>query len=164
MKILIKTAIVSAVLLGSSLTQAANTTASIPIGVEVPRSCTLSNVSSSVVVPEDGSEAIGRFTMICNVNAYNFYVTTDSLEAGNLSLKSENGVKLPVQINQTYMYNSIPYGNFLLTASVRQWNANNILPIGAPIDAILKFKLTNPTTPTTPAGIYTDTFRVNVNY
>jgi bifunctional ADP-heptose synthase (sugar kinase/adenylyltransferase) len=164
MKILIKTAIVSAVLFGSGFTQAATTTASIPMGVEVPRSCTLSNVSSSIVVPEDGSEATGRFTMNCNVDVYNFYITTDSLEAGNLSLQSTNGVKLPLQINQTYMFNSVAYGNILLSASNRQWSANGILPIGAPIDAILKFKLMNPTTATTPAGVYTDTFRVNVNY
>ena len=164
MKIFIKSAAILAALWGSGLTQAANTTASIPMGLDVPRSCTLSNVSSSVVVPEDGSDATANFTMICNVNAYNFYVTTDSFEAGNLSLQSANGVKLPVQINQTYMYNSVPYGNLLLTASTRQWNANGILPIGAPVDAILKFKLTNPTTATTPAGVYTDTFRVNVNY
>lgn len=164
MKILLKSAAVTALLLGSSLTQAATTTASIPMGVDVPRSCTLSSVSSGVIVPEDGTEATGGFTIICNVDTYSFYVTTDSLETGNMHLKDVNGHKLPFRINQSYLYNSVSYGNFDLDASSKQWFANGILPVGAPVNAVLKFKLTAPTTATTPAGVYTDTFRVNVTY
>ncbi|WP_139841275.1 hypothetical protein [Acinetobacter sp. ANC 3813] len=146
------------------MAQADTTSASIPMGVDVPRSCTLSNVSSSVVVPEDGSQATGNFTMSCNIDAYSFVVTTDSLDSGNLSLKNADGIKLPIQIIQTYMFNSVAYGNYELNSGSRDWWTGGILPIGAPIDAILKFKLRNPTTATTPAGVYTDTFRVSVTY
>ena len=44
MKIFIQSAVILAVLLGSGLSQAATTTASIPMGVDVPKSCTFSNV------------------------------------------------------------------------------------------------------------------------
>ncbi|MDM1765448.1 hypothetical protein, partial [Acinetobacter sp. 226-1] len=154
----------TALLLGSGLTQAATTTSSIPMGVDVPRSCTLSNVSAGVIVPEDGTEATGGFTIICNIDTYTFYVTTDSLEAGNMHLKDGNGHQLPFKINQSYLYNSVSYGNYDLDSSTRNWYANGILPIGAPVNAVLKFKLQAPTTATTPAGVYTDTFRVNVTY
>lgn len=63
-----KTAVFTAVLLGSGLTQAANTTASIPMGVEVPKSCSFSDVSTGIVLPEDGSEAQGSFTLSCNID------------------------------------------------------------------------------------------------
>lgn len=63
MKILIKTAIVSAVLLGSGFTQAATTAANMLMGVDVPKSCTFSDVSSGLALPENGSEVQGTFTL-----------------------------------------------------------------------------------------------------
>ena len=57
MKIFIQSAVILAVLLGSGLSQAATTTASIPMGVDVPKSCTFSNVSAGIIVPEDGTKA-----------------------------------------------------------------------------------------------------------
>ena len=158
MKILIKTAIVSAVLLGSSLTQAANTTASIPIGVEVPRSCTLSNVSSSVVVPEDGSEAIGDFKMSCNTGYSIIFNTDSSVATGTgIYVKNIQGNRIPT------------------TTSVTLWGFTNVIThswtyidggpnyIG-PQSGNFKVKLNNPTTATTEAGVYTDTLNMNVSY
>ena len=164
MKIFIQSTLMLSAVLVNSIVQADTTSASIPMGLDVPRSCTLSNVSSSVVVPEDGSQATANFTMSCNIDSYSFVATTDSLDSGNLSLKNADGVKLPIQIIQTYMFDSVAYGNFELDNGSRNWLTSSILPIGAPIDGILKFKLRNPTTATTPAGVYTDTFRVTVSY
>ncbi len=59
MKIFVQSAAFLAVLLGSGLSQAATTTASIPMGVEVPKSCTFSNVSTGIVVPEGTVHEIG---------------------------------------------------------------------------------------------------------
>lgn len=164
MKIFIKYAAILAALLGSGLTQAANTIASIPMDLEVPRSCALSNLSSSVVVPEDGSEATGSFTMVCNIPYFTFRITTDSLDQGTLQLRSPNGNALPMNIRVNYSVGGTIFNNETnLGSSTRDWFTNHGT-VGTPIGAILKFKLTNPTTATTPAGVYTDTFRVNVNY
>ena len=113
MKIFVQSAAFLAVLLGSGLSQAATTTASIPMGVEVPKSCTFSNVSTGIVVPEDGSEAVGNFTYSCNMD----YGFTSSISLDSID---QNGY--------------------------------------------VKIKLRNPVTAITPAGVYSDTFRITLTY
>ncbi|MGE8540213.1 MAG: hypothetical protein ACN6NX_02850, partial [Acinetobacter sp.] len=164
MKTLIKSVAILATLLGSGLVQADTTTASIPMGVDIPKSCTISNLSSSVVVPEDGTDTTGGFTMICNIPDFTVRITTDSLESGNLQLKNPNGVGLPMNIRVNYSVGGTISNNVTnLGSSTRDWYTRHGT-VGTPVGAILNFNLSNPTTATTPAGVYTDTFRVNVNY
>ncbi|MDM1247300.1 hypothetical protein HX005_07850 [Acinetobacter sp. R933-2] len=155
MKILLKSAAVTALLLGSGLTQAATTTSSIPMGVDVPKSCTFSNVSAGIILPEDGSEAQGAFSLLCNTGSFSTVFSMDSKAAhGQFQVTNPNGVGLPIEgavsiFNYDYrLDDSIVYGGF----------------IGQVLDYIVKAKLKSPTTATTPAGVYTDTFRVNVTY
>ncbi|MDM1247303.1 hypothetical protein HX005_07865 [Acinetobacter sp. R933-2] len=160
MKILLKSAAVTALLLGSGLTQAATTTSSIPMGVDVPRSCTLSNVSAGIILPEDGSEAQGAFTLTCNIDGgFNATYSFDSKSnSSKPRVVNANGVGL-----ETSGFVEVDGWNLSLDSGsqtlyfLATW-------LGRPATAIVKAKLKSPTTATTPAGVYTDTFRVNVMY
>ncbi|NNH40068.1 Csu type fimbrial protein [Acinetobacter terrae] len=164
MKIFIKSAAILAALLGSGLTQAANTTASIPMGVEVPKSCSFSDVSSGLVLSEDGSEVQGTYTFKCNIDGgFTAFYSLDSLNnSGNSSVRNTNGKTLPTSVHlwapNTVLNHTL---NGQLNNIPHSFNFNWL---NVPIQTFIKVQLVNPTTATTPAGIYTDTFRVNVNY
>ncbi|WP_445344583.1 hypothetical protein [Acinetobacter bohemicus] len=158
MKIFIQSAVILAVLLGSGLCQAATTTASIPMGVDVPKSCTFSNVSAGITVFEDGSEAIGDFKMSCNTGYSIIFNTDSSVATGTGSyVKNIQGNRIPT------------------TTSVTLWGFTNVIThswtyidggpnyIG-PQSGNFKVKLNNPTTAITEAGVYTDTLNMNVSY
>lgn len=163
MKILIKTAIVSAVLLGSGFTQAATTAANMLMGVDVPKSCTFSDVSSGLALPENGSEVQGTFTLTCNMDGgFNLSTFLDSVDnTGHPTVVNSDGASLPITVTLTSnVYGSRSLDNassgpFIWFLST--WLNKNI-------QSTIKAKLVTPTTATTPAGVYTDTFRVNVNY
>ncbi|MGE8557775.1 MULTISPECIES: hypothetical protein [unclassified Acinetobacter] len=159
MNIFIKSAAILTVLLGSGLTQAANNTASIPMGVEVPKSCSFSNVSAGIVLPEDGSEAQGSFNHTCNIDGgFNVTYSLDSRSIGSPKVKNIDGISLPItaRIKSECCDLSLDNGsqtiNFYYSFLSR------------PVLGVVTAKLITPTTATTPAGVYTDTFRVNVNY
>ena len=164
MKILIQSAATLAVLLGSGLVQADTATASIPMGLDVPKSCSFSNVSTGIIIPEDGSEAQGTYTLKCNIDGgFNAYYSLDSLNnSGNSSVQNNNGLTLPTSVH-LWAPNTVL--NHTLNSQI-----NNVAHrflfnwLNVPIQTFIKVQLVNPTTATTPAGVYTDTFRVNVNY
>ena len=159
MKTLIKSAAILAALLGSGLTQADTISASIPMGLDVPKSCSFSNVSTGIVLPEDGSEAQGSFNHTCNIDG-GFTVTysLDSRSNGSPKVKNIDGISLPITARikseccDLSLDNGSPgiyfYYSFL----------------NKPVLGVVTAKLVNPTTATTPAGVYTDTFRVSINY
>lgn len=158
MKTFTKFAVFVAMLVGSGLTQAATTTASIPMGVEVPKSCTFSNVSAGIIVPEDGTKARGSFTLMCNTGSFSVQYTANSRENASAFLTSTNGKKLKTVMNLSYVdfipavpFNgdfSMGYGNFY----------------GIPINGFFEVGLQSPITATTEAGVYTDTLNMNVTY
>ncbi|MFH7766138.1 hypothetical protein [Acinetobacter sp. BSP-28] len=145
------------------MTQAATTTASIPMGVEVPKSCSFSNVSSGLVLPEDGSEVQGSFTFSCNMDGgFDLSTFLDSVNnTGHATVVNSEGIHLPITATLTgngygsRSLNNASSAPFVLYVS--GWLNSNI-------QSTIKAKLVTPTTATTPAGVYTDTFRVNVNY
>ncbi|MDM1249420.1 hypothetical protein HX005_18840 [Acinetobacter sp. R933-2] len=161
MKIQFKSVVLTAaLLLGSSLTQAATTTSSIPMGIEIPKSCTFTNVSAGIILPEDGSEGLGKFTLTCNMDGG----FTTSFRFESLSNSSTGQV-----VNAD--------GIGLETSGVVDAGVHRNLPInGQPmvtyitgylnrsIDHIVKVKLKSPITATTPSGVYTDTFYADVTY
>lgn len=164
MKIFIKSAAVLTVLLGSGLTQAANTTASIPMGVEVPKSCSFSNVSSGIILPEDGSEVQGSYILMCNIDGgFQAHYSLDSLNnSSNSSVHNTNGTALPISVH-LWAPNTVL--NHTLNSQLNNLpHSFNFGWLNKPIQTFIKVQLVNPTTATTPAGVYTDTFRVNVNY
>ena len=157
MKILIKTAVFTAVLLGSGLTQAATTTASIPMGVEVPKSCTFSNVSTGIVVPEDGTKATGAFTLMCNTGSFWVEYTANSSANGSTYLTSANGTKLKTNMNVApIMGYTVPFNGFYQHGFIGFY--------GIPVNAFFEVGLQSPITATTEAGVYTDTLNMNVTY
>ena len=157
MKIFIQSAVILAVLLGSGLSQAATTTASIPMGVDVPKSCTFSNVSAGIIVPEDGTKATGAFTLMCNTGSFSVEYTANSHVNGSTSLTSATGTKLKTNINLSPIsgyeesfngFSRHGYGNFY----------------GIPVNGFFEVALQNPITAITEAGVYKDTLNMNVSY
>lgn len=159
MKIFIQSTVFLVVLLGSGLSQAATTTASIPMGVDVPKSCTFSNVSAGIVVPEDGSEAVGNFTYSCNMDyGFSSSISLDSItQDGHASLKSPIGQQLPISVQASNL------SNYPDLNKAEVWNAGGGF-LNYIINGYVKIKLRNPVTATTPAGVYSDTFRITLNY
>ena len=160
MKIFIKSAAILTVLLGSGLSQAANTTASIPMGVEVPKSCSFSDVSSGLVLPEDGSEVQGSFTFSCNMNggfSATYFLDSSSSNTGS-SVTNTDRVNLPIM-------GRIKVEGFNLSLDSNPQTVNYLNGwLNRSTTGVVSAQLVNPITATTPAGVYTDTFRVNVNY
>ncbi|RFC81197.1 hypothetical protein [Acinetobacter sichuanensis] len=130
------------------------------MGVDVPRSCTLSNVSAGIILPEDGSEAQGAFTLTCNIDGgFTATYSFDSTSSYSSSrVVNANGVGLETS-------GSIQVAGWNLSLDTGSNGLHFIQTwLNNPIPAIVKAKLKSPTTATTPAGVYTDTFRVNVTY
>ncbi|MGE8557776.1 MULTISPECIES: hypothetical protein [unclassified Acinetobacter] len=158
MKTFTKFAVFAAMLVGSGLTQAATTTASIPMGVDVPKSCTFSNVSAGIIIPEDGTKARGSFTLMCNTGSFSVEYAANSHANGSTSLTSTNGKKLNTLMNISrvdwepgFPFNgsgSVGYGGFY----------------GIPVNGFFEVGLQSPITATTEAGVYTDTLNMNVTY
>ena len=158
MKILTKFAVFAAMLVGSGLTQAATTTASIPMGVEVPKSCTFSNVSAGIIVPEDGTKAKGSFTLMCNTGYFSVEYTANSHANGSTSLTSTNGKKLNTLMNISHIDGELgsPFNG---SGSASYSGFYRI-----PVNGFFEVGLQSPITATTEAGVYTDTLNMNVTY
>lgn len=157
MKTLTKFAVFAAMLVGSGISQAATTTASIPMGVEVPKSCTFSNVSAGIIVPEDGSKAIGNFKMSCNTGYSVMFDTDSSRLTGGTYVKNAQNIKLPTNTSVTL------WGVTNQIFSAHSYVDSFPVYIGEQSGSV-SVKLNNPTTATTPAGVYTDTFYMTVTY
>lgn len=134
-------------------------TSSIPMGLDVPKSCTFSNVSTGIIVPEDGSEAIGNFTYKCNMDyGFSSSVSMDSIDQdGYASLKNSTGQKLPIS---ALVNNMITYPDLNMKET---WQAGSGF-LNYTVNGYVKIKLKSPVTATTAAGVYTDTFRVTITY
>ena len=134
-------------------------TSSIPMGIDVPKSCTFSNVSTGVLVPEDGSEAVGNFTYTCNMNnGFGSSISMDSIDQdGAASLKNSLGQKLPIYV---LALNGSEYPDLNMKQS--WWAAGGFLNLA--VNGYIQVKLRSPLTATTPVGVYTDTFRINITY
>ncbi|MEZ2903430.1 hypothetical protein HLH14_09595 [Acinetobacter sp. ANC 4282] len=161
MKIFIKSAAILAALLGSGLTQAANTTASIPMGLEVPKSCSFTDVSTGIVIPENGSEGVGSFTFQCNVAFTSEFQSESSAVwgSGKSSVLSISGKKLETVIKLNlpqFGYSNSPLPHGWVWAN---WGYRAQAQTGS-----IAISLKEPITATTPAGIYIDTYKLDLYY
>lgn len=160
MKILTNAAALTALMLGCTLAQAATTTSSIPMGVTVPRTCVLSGISSGIVLPEDGSEVQGAVTLTCNIHdSFSITYSLDSVaHSQTAQVSNSHGVALPISATVNNDFLNSPLNSYSPTLTFwGNW-------VGYPITTVVKAKLRSPITATTPAGVYSDTFRVNVTY
>ncbi|OTG68456.1 hypothetical protein B9T26_15435 [Acinetobacter sp. ANC 4169] len=137
---------------------AATASSSIPMGIDVPKSCTFFDVSTGIIVPEDGSEATGNFKMSCNTGYSVYFTTNSSIASGTGSyVKSAQGTQIPTTTSVTL------WG--LQSVITSSWTYIDGPPVYiGPQSGNFKVKLNSPTTATTPAGIYTDTLNMTVTY
>lgn len=157
MKIFVQSAAFLVVLLGSGLSQAATTTASIPMGVDTPKSCSFSNVSAGIIVPEDGTKATGAFTLMCNTGSFSVQYTANSRANGSTYLTSANGTKLKTNMNVAPITGyTVPFNGFYQHGFIGFY--------GIPVNGFFEVGLQSPITATTEAGVYTDTLNMNVTY
>ena len=161
MKIHFKIAVITALLLGSSLTQAALTTSSIPMTVEVPKSCVFSNLSPGIILPEDGSVGEGGVTVTCNTNSFSIQIRSASQPNyfDEAKVVNANGIELKTT---AVAANSSFGGPFQAMPLSLSYGGGGIY--GAPLEHRVRVNLKSPVTAHTPEGVYTDTVHFDVNY
>ena len=157
MKTLTKISLVVIATLSSALvqTQAATTSASIPVSLTITKKCTISDVTTNIVIPNDTTSGTGNFKVTCNTpysiststtnttNATTFVKsTTNASHTLNTNIAVDlNGAAVPVNVGT-------PLSQPGLTVDTYNVNAALVAAVVA----------------TTPAGFYNDTLNISVDY
>lgn len=155
MKILSKIALTSAVLLSAHLAQAAVTSASIPVSLTVTPKCSISDVTSNIVIPTDTTNGTGSFKVTCNA-PYSIHTHTSNTTDAQTFVKSTSNPNFTLRTNISVDRNGSAVPVNLGTPlsqpglSVDTYNVN----------AALVAAVTN----ITPAGIYNDVLNISVDY
>ena len=155
MKTLTKLSLVAIAALSSALTQAAVTSASIPVSLTIAKKCSISGVAANIVIPNDASKGTGTFTVICNTP---YSITTSTANTTNAAtfVKSTSNTThtLSTQIDVDLNGTAVPVnvGTPLSQSGLSSdtYNVNVAL-----VTAISQ---------TTPAGVYNDTLNISVDY
>ena len=156
MKSMFKFALVATTLaLATSVTQAANTSASIPLTLTILKNCSISNVSPSITIPSDASAGTGGFDVTCNT-PYSISTSTGNTASA-----------------QTFVL-STTLPNTTLDTIIAVSGDGNAVPVngstplsrtGLAVDQYtISAALASPVTNITPAGTYTDVLNVSVDY
>lgn len=135
---------------------AATATSSIPMSVEIAKQCTFSNVASEMILKEDGSDTTVGYTVTCNTP---YSISTDNT-------KWHEG---------WYSYISNAQNEWLKTGvGTRALRDNALVTLhtgtalarpGYSVDDYeVSIHVSTPITATTRAGVYTDTYLINVSY
>ncbi|OTG88862.1 hypothetical protein [Acinetobacter sp. ANC 3813] len=79
-------------------------TSSVDVITTIPVSCKFSNVSSQIIIPENGGKATGNFNLNCNKN-FELRISSKSLKDGESAtfVKSENGKKLRTLVDVNFI-------------------------------------------------------------
>ena len=155
MKILSKIALASAALLTAGFAQAATTSASIPVSLTITPKCSISDVSSNIVIPTDTTNGTGSFKVTCNAP---YSIKTDTSNTTNA---------------QTFV-KSTSNPNFTLNTKITVDRNGDVVPVnvgtplsqpGLTVDTYnVNAALVAAVTTTTPAGIYNDVLNISVDY
>lgn len=135
---------------------AATTTSSIPMSVEIAKQCSFSNVATAIILKEDGSATTAGYSVTCNT-PYSIFTDNAKWNGGwNSYISNAQGEQLKTGVSTTALQDGV------------------LLPIHAGSrlnrpgysvdDYVISFAVTDPITPTTRAGVYTDTYLVDVEY
>lgn len=146
---------ITALMMGSHAF-AATATSSIPMSVEIAKQCTFSNVASEMILKEDGSDTTAGYTVTCNTP---YSISTDNT-------KWHEG---------WYSYISNAQNEWLKTGvGTRALRDNALVTLhtgtalarpGYSVDDYeVSIHVSTPITATTRAGVYTDTYLINVSY
>lgn len=135
---------------------AATTTSSIPMHLEVAKQCSFSNVASALILNEDGSTTTAGYTVTCNT-PYNIFTDNEKWHEGWYSyISNTQGERLKTGV-ETIALND----NTAVTLHAG-------IPLARPgysvDDYVVNMSVSAPITPITRAGVYTDTYLVNVYY
>lgn len=135
---------------------AATATSSIPMSVEIAKQCTFSNVASEMILKEDGSDTTAGYTVTCNTP---YSIFTDNAK----------------WYDGWYSYISNAQNEWLKTGVGTRAVSDNALvtlhsgtalarPGYSVDDYEVSIHVSTPITATTRAGVYTDTYLINVYY
>lgn len=139
---------------------AASATSSIPMSVEIAKQCTFSNVASEIILKEDGSETTAGYTVTCNT-PYSIFADNAKWEGGwygYISNTQNERIRTKFQ-TRAVSDNAIVTLHAGSPPLPRSGSSVDAYLITAQIDLI-----NSPITATTRAGIYTDTYLVDVYY
>ena len=135
---------------------AATATSSIPMSVEIAKQCTFSNVASEIILKEDGSDTTAGYTVTCNTP---YSISTDNAK----------------WYEGWYSYISNAQNEWLKTGVGTRAVSDNALvtlhsgtalarPGYSVDDYEVSIHVSTPITAPTRAGVYTDTYLINVYY
>lgn len=156
MKTLTKITLVAIAALSSALTQAATTSASIPVSLTITPKCSISDVTTNIVIPNDTTKGTGTFNVTCNAPYSIKTTTTNSANATtfvksttnaahtlntNIEVATATGTAVPVNLGTALSQPGL---------TVDTYNVNAAL-----VSAVVA---------TTPAGFYNDTLNISVDY
>ena len=154
MKTLTKLSLVAIAALSSALTQAAVTSASIPLSLTVAKQCTISDVAANIVIPTDASKGTGTFTVTCNAQSYTLVITTANTRNPATFVYTSNPTHiLNTQISVDTQGMIVPVNSGALSKLALSSDIYNV-----------NVALINPISQTTPAGVYSDTLNITVDY
>lgn len=155
MKTLTKIALATVAALSSALTQAATTSASIPVSLTITKKCTISDVATNIVIPNDTTSGTGSFKVTCNT-PYSISTSTSNTTNATTFVKSTTNASHTLNTNITVDLNGaavpVNVGTPLAQPGlvVDTYNVNAAL-----VAAVVS---------TTPAGTYNDTLNISVDY
>lgn len=146
---------ITALMMGSHAFSA-TATSSIPMSVEIAKKCTFSNVASEMILKEDGSDTTAGYTVTCNTP---YSISTDNAK----------------WYDGWYSYISNAQNEWLKTGVGTRAVSDNALvtlhsgtalarPGYSVDDYEVSIHVSTPITATTRAGVYTDTYLINVYY
>ncbi|WP_445344580.1 hypothetical protein [Acinetobacter bohemicus] len=135
---------------------AATVSSSIPMSVEIAKQCTFSNVTSEIILQEDGSDTTAGYTVTCNT-PYSIFTDNAKWYGGWYSyISNTQNEQLKTGVGTRAVYD----------------NAQVTLHAGIPLarsgysidDYEVSIHVSTPITATTRAGVYTDTYLITVDY
>ncbi|OTG88857.1 hypothetical protein [Acinetobacter sp. ANC 3813] len=138
---------------------AATTSSSIPMEIEIAKQCTFSNVSSEIILKEDGSVTTAGYTVTCNT-PYSIFADNAKWEGGWYTyISNAENERLWTKFKTIALSDNVEVALHVGPRLSRTgYSAENYL-ITAQVDL-----LNSPIMPTTRAGVYTDTYLVDVYY
>ncbi|MGE8540214.1 MAG: spore coat protein U domain-containing protein [Acinetobacter sp.] len=155
MKTLTKISLAAIAVLSSALTQAATTSASIPVSLTITKKCTISDVATNIVIPNDASNGTGTFKVTCNT-PYSIATSTSNTSNAATFVKSTTNAAhtLSTQIGVDLSGTAVPVnvGTPLSQTGLTEDLYNVTAALVTAVSA------------TTPAGFYNDTLNISVDY
>jgi hypothetical protein len=135
---------------------AAQQVSSVDVITTIPINCKFSNVSSQIILQENGGDATGSFTLNCNKN-FDLRISSQSLKDGESAtyVRSENGEKIRIFVDVDFIGRNV---------SLNSSQHIQVLDPSSSESGTINIRLASPINSTIPAGLYQDVLHLDVTF